>query len=134
MYTQKTNNFIVTTYDTELDGTTPYEVVGDVDTCASTEEVITETYNTRLYDLQDDDTWTPADLPVGVELIEISFTVIVDSATNGVINSDATVIATLPTGYSWHSRSDEDNGILVPPQVIDSGPGGRIIVDATWRI
>lgn len=90
-------------------------------------------YQHKVFDIINSATWTPADLPVGVELIEFSFSVIINAADNGVINSDATPAGNLPVGYSVHGRVLE-GGVIEPPQIIDSGTAGRILVDATWRV
>lgn len=71
--------------------------------------------------------WTAAAVPVGKTLTGVSFTVVTTDAANRIVDSDGTTVIGVPAGYSnsWHVLG---GGSQNPPQQINAGPAGRIIV------
>ncbi len=123
--------------DTDIDGN-PYVVQGLDGACScgcqdgpavSVPTVLTS----RIFELNTGETWQGAvDVPTNVRLVEFGYSVLVGVADNGVTDSQANSVANLPTGFSERFKADED-GYILPYQVIDAGTNGRIIVSATWE-
>lgn len=72
--------------------------------------------------------WTPANAPVGTTITGWSYSVITAAADNSVTDADGTVLTGIPAGYSA-SGGTIGGGSINPPQVINPGTGGRIVVN-----
>jgi len=76
--------------------------------------------------------WTPANAPVGTRVTSVSMSVLVTDAANSVTDSDGTVTTNMPAGFSqtWQAAN---GATLNPPQIINPGPAGRILITFTVR-
>lgn len=72
--------------------------------------------------------WTPASAPVGKTITGWSYSVLIFAADNAVIDADGTLITGIPAGYSA-SGGTLGGGSINPPQIINPGTGGRIVVN-----
>lgn len=72
--------------------------------------------------------WTPAAAPVGTTITGWSYSVVTFAADNSVADSDGTTVVGLPAGFSA-SGGTLGGGSINPPQVINPGTNGRIIVN-----
>lgn len=71
--------------------------------------------------------WTPGAAPVGKTITGWSYSVVTTATDNSVTDSDGTVITGLPSGFSA-AGGTLGGGSISPPQIINGGTGGRIIV------
>lgn len=73
-------------------------------------------------------TWTPANVPAGQILTGWAYSILTYAADNAVTDSDGTVLSGIPAGFSA-AGGTLGGGSINPPQIINPGTGGRIIVN-----
>lgn len=112
--------------DFELDGSTPYIVQGTVVVCNETVQL-----EAGLADLNGNDTFGPADVPIGKVITGLTMTVVGFDVATTVTDTNSNILTNIPAGItlSWNA---EDANTMDPP-TISVGPTGRVIVNYTVK-
>lgn len=129
---------VASVMDTLLDGTTPYDLIGEAIDCGGlamdsggSPEPAATVVSAHHFEVVPGTPWTPAVIPPGQTLTGLSVTGLAGTFT--VVDSDGTSVAALPAGFteSWSAIESQDS--LIGPTSVTAAAGSRVIVTMSTK-